>query len=308
MIKNTSVVSFLNMLKVEKKLANNTILSYENDLKKYLSYLESIKKCEITVAYFDMEKYVEKIKKDKSSVATIARNISVIKQFHKFLTIDNIRTDDPSRNIVNPKMGRKIPNFISTEVVDKILENARATTDYDSIRLSCLVELMYSGGLRVSELVGLPISAIRSRDYVDNLEFLYITGKGDKERIVPLSNDAKFALKEYLSIRENYIINNGGENYLFPSNGKKTPHLTRQRVFQYIKYLCVQSGLNADKISPHSLRHAFATHLLNGGADLRAVQAMLGHSDISTTQIYTYVLDERMKKLVSEKHPLAIQK
>ena len=307
MIKNASVVSFLNMLKVEKKLAHNTIVSYENDLKKYLANLKSIKKCEITVKYFDIEKYIKRLKKDKNSVATIVRNISVIKQFHKFLLIDNIRGDDPSRNIVNPKMGRKIPNFINPEAVDKILENARNTTDYDSIRLSCLVELMYSGGLRVSELVGLPISAVRNENYVDNLEFLYITGKGGKERIVPLSNDAKDSLKQYLSIRENYIINNGGENYLFPSNGKKTPHLTRQRVFQYIKYLCDSAGLDSDKISPHSLRHAFATHLLNGGADLRAVQAMLGHSDISTTQIYTYVLNERMRKLVNENHPLNIK-
>ncbi|MGB1360939.1 MAG: site-specific tyrosine recombinase XerD [Alphaproteobacteria bacterium] len=299
---------FLDMLRVEKKLAKNTIISYETDLKKYLSYLKEINSDEDKVEFKQIEKWAEGLKKGGLATTSIARHISAVKQYHRFLVIDNIRQDDPSRNITNPKTARKLPTFISEDEVNKILESARATTDYDSIRLSCLIELMYATGLRVSELVGMPISAIRDKQQLNNLDYLFVVGKGNKERIVPLSDDAKDALAKYLDIRETYIESNESSKYLFPSSGKKTPHLTRQRVFQYIKYLCKNSGLNPAKISPHSLRHAFATHLLNGGADLRAVQAMLGHSDISTTQIYTHILSERMKQLVESKHPLADKK
>ncbi|MFL2660153.1 MAG: tyrosine recombinase [Alphaproteobacteria bacterium] len=296
--------SFLAMLKVEKKLAENTIISYEYDLKKYHKFLKENNKCELTAQFQDIEKWVTNLHINGNSNSSISRHISSVKQYHKFLMIDGIRKDDPSRKLSIPKKAKKIPKFIGVDDVNKLLEMARNTVDYDSVRLSCLVELMYATGLRVSELVSLPISVIRNKEYVKTLEYLLISGKAGKERIVPLSKDAINALRKYLDIRSSYIIDNGGEKYLFPSNGKKTPHLTRQRVFQYIKYLCDSCGLDGSSISPHTLRHAFATHLLNGGADLRAVQAMLGHSDISTTQIYTHILSERMKELVFNNHPL----
>jgi integrase/recombinase XerD len=242
-----------------------------------------------------------------------ARRLSAVRQFHKFLYVEGYAPADPTAAVSAPKRGRALPKVLSVEQVDRLLQVAHEVAHegparpeippaerLKAARMACLLELLYATGLRVSELVSLPRSAARTRD-----RFLVVRGKGAKERLVPLTDAARDAARAYLALLEEQGKTAGP--WLFPADSE-TGHLTRQAFARDLKAVAAGAGLRADKISPHVLRHAFASHLLQNGADLRIVQELLGHSDISTTQIYTHVLDERLKSMVRDLHPLAADK
>jgi len=229
---------------------------------------------------------------------TAARRLSALRQFYRFLFADGVRPDDPTAGVDNPARGRSLPRILSEAQVEALFEAARARHGRAGTRLRALLEIIYATGLRVSELVGLPLSA-RTGDG----RFLLVSGKGGKERMVPLSEPARAAIDQWLPHRR-ALVGDGGSPWLFPTAATEG-HLTRQRFAQMLKELAADAGLDPRAVSPHVLRHAFASHLLAHGADLRSLQQMLGHADISTTQIYTHVLEERLTRLVAERHPLA---
>jgi integrase/recombinase XerD len=230
---------------------------------------------------------------------SLARRLSAIRQFYKFLARDGIRQDDPTSGLDTPRLGRALPKFLSETEVAALLAAARAWPGADGVRLLCLLELLYATGLRISELLSLPLAAAQR-----NPRFLLVRGKGGRERIVPLGEPARAALAAYLDCRSGFLPNQAGSPWLFPSRGAGG-HLTRQRCGQLLKSLAARAALDPGRLSPHVLRHAFASHLLDRGADLRSVQQMLGHADIATTQIYTHVLADRLRRLVETAHPLA---
>ena len=235
----------------------------------------------------------------------MSRRLSALRQFVRFLVSEARRADDPTATIDSPKQGRVLPKVLSEDEVGRLIETAQRRGGPDGIRLVALLEILYATGLRVSELVGLPLTAF-SRDG----RYLVVMGKGGKERIVPLSDPARKAMEAYLPVRAAFLVK-GREarqrDFLFPSRISEEGHLTRQRFAQLLKELAIHARIDPAKVSPHVLRHAFATHLLDHGADLRAVQKMLGHADIATTQIYTHVVSDRLRRIVTEHHPLATQ-
>jgi integrase/recombinase XerD len=240
------------------------------------------------------------------AASSVARKLSAIRQLFRFLYAEGKRADDPAAILQGPKRGRTLPKVLSIQQVDHLLDIARQPLRNDAspaaerlrtARLHCLLELIYATGLRVSELVALPAAAAR-RDQ----RMIIVRGKGNKERMVPLNDSAREAMATYMAMRKQAKLDES--KWLFPSFGE-SGHLTRQHFARELKSLAAAAGLRADQVSPHVLRHAFASHLLQNGADLRVVQTLLGHSDISTTQIYTHVLEERLKSLVRDLHPLA---
>ncbi|MDZ4381944.1 MAG: site-specific tyrosine recombinase XerD [Parvibaculum sp.] len=300
--------AFLEMLSAERGAARNTLDAYERDLKDFTAFLAARGKPVTSAVAKDIRDYLEGLSAQGLSASTAARRLSAIRQFHGFLFSDGVRSDDPCGSIEGPRRARPLPKTLTVEEVDALLAAAQRAEDgrtqeetvlaYKRARLVCLMEVLYATGLRVSELVGLPLSAVRGDE-----RFLAVSGKGGRERLVPLSETARAAIDAYLPLRSMRL----GEQlspWLFPSRGRQG-HLTRHRFAQLLKDLSVAAGLDQSRVSPHTLRHAFASHLLANGADLRAVQQMLGHADISTTQIYTHVLDERLKELVQTHHPLA---
>ncbi len=300
--------AFLEMLSAERGAARNTLDAYERDLKDFSAFLTARGKPATGATTKDIRDYLEGLSDQGLSASTAARRLSAIRQFHGFLFTENIRSDDPCGSIEGPRRARPLPKTLTVEEVDALLSAAQRAEDgrtqeeavlaYKRARLVCLMEVLYATGLRVSELVGLPLSAVRGDE-----RFLAVSGKGGRERLVPLSETARASIDAYLPLRSMRL---GGQvsPWLFPSRGRQG-HLTRHRFAQLLKDLAVAAGLDPTRVSPHTLRHAFASHLLANGADLRAVQQMLGHADISTTQIYTHVLDERLKELVQTHHPLA---
>lgn len=293
------ISQFLEMLGAERGAAQNTLESYERDLNQLSEYSDVSLK-DITRA--QLRAYLVKLQSRAMAARTQARKLSTIRQFYKFLYAEGIRDDNPSLGIDSPKLGQTLPKLLSESQVSRLLECAQnqaqnqteQSQDLKSLRLHALIEMLYATGLRVSELVSLPLMAVRSGQ-----PYIYVRGKGDKERLVPMNGRAIRAVETYMA-----ALGQKDGKWLFPSRGAKG-HLTRHRFAQLLKQLGATAGISPDQISPHVLRHAFATHLLSHGADLRAVQKMLGHSDISTTQIYTHVLDERLKSLVQQKHPLS---
>ena len=225
-----------------------------------------------------------------------------MRQFFRFLVSDGTRNDDPTAGLDAPRLGRPLPKILSETEVGALIAAAADKSEEEGARLRCILELLYATGLRVSELVGLPLAAAQ-RDP----RFLLVRGKGGKERIVPLSMPARRALAAYLGDRGRFVPPRPSSRWLFPSRGVGG-HLTRQRCGQLLKELALAAGLDPARLSPHVLRHAFASHLLDHGADLRSVQQMLGHADIATTQIYTHVQSERLRRLVETAHPLARRK
>ncbi len=300
---------FLDMLAAERGGAENTLAAYRRDLDDLVEHLAASKRTVANATTEDLRGYLRALAKRGFKPSSVARRLSALRQLHRFLYAEGYRSDDPAAVIEGPKRGRPLPKVLSIKEVDRLLATARtavhtarsASDRLRSLRLVCLLEVLYATGLRVSELIALPASAARRDE-----RLLIVRGKGGKERLVPLNSAAKQAMRDYLAqiAANNTSDNSAPSKWLFPSFGD-SGHLTRQHAARELKALAVASGLPAAQMSPHVLRHAFASHLLQNGADLRVVQTLLGHSDISTTQIYTHVLDERLKSLVRDLHPLA---
>lgn len=295
---------FLESLSAERGAALNTLNAYRGDLLDFIDYLRGKDLDVIGADTGAVQDYLESIHSSGLSRSTTARRLSTLRQFFRFLYSEGLRQDNPSSVIRAPKPEHRLPKVLSETEVEALLDEARKSEGVEGIRLVCLMEVLYATGLRVSELVSLPLSAA-----LGDTRLLYIKGKGGRERLVPLSDAARNAMRDYLRVRHDFIergsvLSPRAQTYLFPSRSKKG-HLTRHRFAQLLKELAARTNVSADKISPHVLRHAFATHLLSHGAGLRSVQQMLGHADISTTQIYTHVLEDRLKHLVEEYHPLS---
>ncbi|MBE8219793.1 MAG: tyrosine recombinase [Alphaproteobacteria bacterium] len=313
---------FLDMMMAQKGASPHTVAAYRRDLTSLATFLQASLE---TAQAEDITAFMASARMQSKAASTAARYLSAIKHFYKFLFMEGIREDNPSGHIARPKSERTLPKHLSIKETESLIDAAYdlpETNDKrraDKYRAICLIELLYAAGLRVSELVGLRVqaaqAALHEAEQVDNATnnatnnatsnggALYIRGKGGRERLVPLSVPSMDALQDWLSIR-----GDDDSPYLFPTRGHKggaVGHLTRQRFTQILKDLALAAGLDPTRISPHVLRHAFATHLLEGGADLRAVQTMLGHADISTTQIYTHIMEARKKQLLDTAHPLA---
>ncbi len=300
------IESFLEAQAAELDASENTRLAYGRDLIDAADWLERKNVGFQTAMREHIEGYL--IACDAAGLArsTRARRLSSLKQLYRFAYEEGWRTDNPAIQIKGPGKEKSLPKTLSVDEVDRLLGAAQtsARTQRDRIRNTCMMELLYATGMRVSELVTLPVSATRG-----DPRMILVRGKGDKERMVPLSPAARDALALWIDTRddqEDSARKKGvaPSRFLFPSRGK-AGHITRHRFYMLIKELAVAGGVSPDKVTPHTLRHAFATHLLAGGADLRAIQTLLGHADISTTEIYTHVIDERLKELVLQKHPLA---
>ena len=298
--------AFLEALAAERGAAGNTLAAYRRDLDDFAGWLGRNGSGLDAARRAEIEAYLGALEAAGLSPATRARRLSAIRQLFRFLLSEGWRADDPAARIAGPRPERRLPGTLSVADVDRLLEAARAGPGGEAkrARLNCLVELLYATGLRVSELVSLPAAAARGKP-----RMLLVTGKGGRERMVPLSGPAREALAAWLRLRDADEAERRARGarpspWLFPSRGRQG-HLTRIAFYQALKGLAARAGLDPERISPHTLRHAFATHLLANGADLRAIQQLLGHADISTTEIYTHVLDERLKALVLEKHPLA---
>lgn len=295
--------AFLEAQSAELDASENTLLAYHRDLSDFIHFLDRKSGHFSNADTAMIEDYLIFCEAQGLAKSTRARRLSAIRQLYRFAFEENWREDNPAIRISGPGRDKRLPKTLSHDEVDRLLSASRKT-GRDKIRNTCLMELLYATGMRVTELVSLPVSSARG-----DPRMLLVRGKGDKERMVPLSAPAREALGEWLTLRDSVedLAQSKGlpaSKFLFPSRGK-AGHLTRHRFFQLIKELAVAGGVSSDKVTPHTLRHAFATHLLEGGADLRAIQTMLGHADVATTEIYTHVLDERLKELVLHHHPLA---
>lgn len=294
------IEAFLEMMSAERGAARNTIEAYRRDLSDYAGFLAGQGKSAETAGREQIVAYLGSLDAQGLAASSAARRLSALRQFHRFLCSDQIRSDDPTRIVGSPRARRPLPNVLSVGEVDRLLAMAEAEADADvspqkqaaALRLYVLLELLYATGMRVSELVSLRRAAV-----MRDASFLTITGKGNKERIVPVNDRARDAVKTWLATLE-------PGPWLFPANGEDG-HLSRQVFARDLKGLAGRAGIASARVAPHVLRHAFASHLLQGGADLRVVQTLLGHADISTTQIYTHVLDEKLRTLVETHHPLA---
>jgi integrase/recombinase XerD len=291
---------FLEMMTAERGASRNTIESYGRDLDGLNVFLLKRGGELASASADDLRAWLSAASKSGFAASTAARRLSTLRQFYRFLFAERLRADDPASALDMPRRARPLPKILSIEEVDALMGAAGRLQGVGGLRARALLETIYATGMRVSELVTLPVSAVE-RDP----QMLIVRGKGDKERLVPLTETAREALARWRTLRGEIKLAGKAQRFLFPSRGAAEGHLTRQRFAQTLKELALAAGLDPARVSPHVLRHAFASHLLAGGADLRAVQVMLGHSDISTTQIYTHVLDERLKSLVNQHHPLA---
>ena len=297
--KGKAVEQFLEMLIAERGASSNTCTSYLNDIANFDKFLNGAETTLEDATTDDIRRYLRHRSEVGANNPTISRNLSVLRQFFKFLQSENVRLDNPALNVDGPKVSRTLPKVISEDDVEALLKAAHKLQTAEGIRLTCLLEIAYASGLRVTELVSLPTDALNLTS-----ETLLISGKGGKERLVPLTFSAMNAIVAYERVRIDFLKGNNTSKFLFPSRSKQG-YLTRRRLGQLLKELAIQAGLDPTIISPHILRHAFASHLLNRGADLRSLQKMLGHSDISTTQIYTHVQKEKLRAVISSYHPMA---
>ena len=300
--------NFIDMMSAERGAAPNTLESYLSDLEHFANFLLGRRRNIEDAQVNHIRLYLKAMSELGLAPSTAARRLATLRQFFKFLCDERIRSDDPTRTLDSPHMRKPLPKYLSEKEVDTLLEAAQNIEGARGLRILALVEILYATGLRVSELVTLPMTAL-SRDG----SVIVVMGKGSKERMVPLGEHAAAAMSNYLQVRDIFIPNNGhGKNnrgiseslYVFPSRGKGE-HLTRVRFSQMLKELALRARLDPRKVSPHVLRHSFASHLLAHGADLRSLQKLLGHADISTTQIYTHVQEDRLQALVENSHPLA---
>lgn len=300
------ISAFLEAQAAELGAARNTLLAYGRDLQDFESWLAHSDMGFDKVVKADVENYLVSCDAQGLSKATRARRLSAIKQLFRFAFEEGWRSDNPAIQIAGPGRDKRLPKTLSEAEVDRLLEAARASgrSERDRRRNTCLMELLYATGMRVSELVSLPVSAARG-----DPRMLLIRGKGGKERMVPLSPPAREALAEWIELRDRMeddrrVAGKPASKYLFVSHSA-AGHLTRHRFYLLIKEFAVTAGVSPEKVTPHTLRHAFATHLLANGADLRSIQTLLGHADVATTEIYTHVLEARLSELVLTHHPLA---
>ncbi|HBM39390.1 MAG TPA: recombinase XerD [Sulfitobacter sp.] len=300
------ISTFLEAQAAELGAATNTQLAYGRDLKDFDSFLARRALDFVTVGRKDIEAYLVWCDAQGLAKSTRARRLSAIKQLYRFAFEEGWRSDNPAIQIAGPGQDKRLPKVLSEDEVDQLLDAARHSgrNTSDQLRNTCLMELLYATGMRVSELVSLRVSAARG-----DPRLLLIMGKGGKERLVPLSDPAREALAAWLVQRDKtdeaaQAKGKPASIYLFPSRGS-AGYLTRHRFYLLIKEFALTAGVDPSKVTPHTLRHAFATHLLANGADLRAIQTMLGHADVATTEIYTHVLEARLSELVLENHPLA---
>lgn len=289
------IEAFLEMMSAERGAAVNTIAAYRRDLFDYAGFLSRHGKGVSEAGREDVSAYLSALDKDGLAASSSARRLSAVRQMHRFLVSEAIKGDDPTRIVAAPKAGRGLPKVLTIEEVDALLSLAETEAqggEERAVRLYVLLELLYATGLRVSELVALERKAVTKQ-----ASYLTVRGKGNKERIVPLNDRAKDAVLAWLGA-------GAGTKFVFPAAGAEG-YLARQVFARDLKGLAARAGLPSAKVSPHVLRHAFASHLLQNGADLRVVQMLLGHADISTTQIYTHVLDAHLRQLLETHHPLA---
>ena len=320
------IPAFLDMMMAERNAAANTRAAYARDLGDAAMFLARKKVDLVDANEDDLRAYFRSLGK---SARTQARRLSALRQFYRFLCSEKHRKEDPTRSIDAPKLGRSLPKYLTEKEVGRLIETVAQYPGDEGLRLRVMLELLYAAGLRVTELVSLPVSAIQF-----DRALVLIRGKGDKERVVPLGEPALKAVREWLPVRKKEMESSkrgggkktsaspqasrlhslpppsrggGGKSspYLFPSPVRPDASITRQRLFQLLKQLALAAKLDPKRLSPHVVRHAFATHLIEHGADLRSVQTMLGHADIATTQIYTHVASDRLSRTVAEHHPLA---
>lgn len=291
--------AFLEMMAVERAAAINTLDAYRRDLDDLDGFLTRRGVAPLAAAGADLAAYMRALADAGMATRTQARRLSCLRQFYAFLFAEGWRGDDPTTRLDAPRLGRPLPKYLSEAEVDALLAAARVLPAPQGLMMTALLELLYATGLRVSELVGLPYSAVARDPAV-----LVVRGKGDKERMVPLSDPARQAMRDWLPVRQAALPKAKPSRWLFPGSGK-TGHLTRSGFARALLRVGMAAGIDPRRLSPHVLRHAFATHLLAHGADLRVVQEMLGHADIATTEIYTHVLEEPKARLVNQHHPLA---
>jgi integrase/recombinase XerD len=290
------------MLAAERGAARLTLVAYRNDLIDLSGFLAARGLVLDGADAAALRDYLGAAATRRLAPRTLARRLSAIRQFFRFLLTDGVRGDDPTSGLDAPRLGRPLPKILSEGDIARLIEAAEAWPDEEGVRLRAILELLYATGLRITELATLPLAAAQ-RDP----RFLLVRGKGGRERVVPLSSPSRQALAAYLDCRKRFLPEGRASRFLFPSRGREG-YLTRQRCGQLLKELALAAGLDPARLSPHVLRHAFASHLLDHGADLRSVQQMLGHADIATTQIYTHVQGERLRRLVETAHPLARRK
>jgi len=288
------IESFLDMMGAERGAGINTLAAYRRDILDFAGHADPAK-----ASREEVRAFLAGLSSSGMAASTQARKLSALRQFYGFLYTEGFRGDDPTQTIAAPQARRPLPKILSGADLEKMLVTAAEDSTPEGLRLTLIVEMLYGGGLRVSELAGMTLAAVRAP-----ANFLRVTGKGNKERLSPLSPAARTALDAYLQARGKFVPEHDKNNrYLFASRGEGG-FLTRRRFHQLLKGLAIKAGLDPAKVSPHVLRHAFATHLVEGGADLRSVQTLLGHADIATTQIYTHVARDHLTRVVSAAHPL----
>jgi integrase/recombinase XerD len=294
------VEAFLEMMSAERGAGANTLAAYGRDLADFAGFAKS---GIASASREDIRAYLVHLSKTGLAPSSQARRLSALRQFFGFLYGEGTRKDNPTEAVAAPKNSRPLPKILSTADLEAMIEAAGSGDSAEGTRLTCIVEMLYAAGLRVSELAGLPLQAVKTRD-----AFILVKGKGNKERLAPLNASARAAIEAYLDVRAAFLPKGPrrahAERYLFCSRAAEG-YLTRQRLYQLLKALALKAGLDPAKVSPHVLRHAFATHLVEGGADLRSVQTLLGHADIATTEIYTHVAKDHLKKVMHRAHPLA---
>jgi integrase/recombinase XerD len=296
----SSAEAFLEMMAVERAASPHTLDAYRRDLADYQAFLTRRGADILSADGAAVRGWLGQLSGAGRSSATIARRLSAVRQLHRFLYLEGARADDPTQTVEGPRRRRPLPKLLEQAEIEALIAAASERADPQGLRLVACLELLYASGLRASELLTLPLAAL-----APDRRFLVVLGKGGKERMVPIGRAARRALETYLAVRDRFLAGRPKARlYLFPSRAS-AGHLTRQRLAQLLKALAPAAGIDPARISPHVLRHAFASHLLAGGADLRAVQTLLGHADIATTQIYTHVQGARLAAAVRAHHPLA---
>lgn len=287
---------FLQMMAAEKGAANNSIAAYQGDLEQFMEFVA--KDCRL-VENEEIAEFIQDLSKRGYAPKSIARKTSAIREFYKFLFCEKEIKRNPAGNLLTPKQEKPLPKFLTSEEIARMIEAAQKNQDFSYQRLLAMLKLMYACGLRVSELVSLPENCINFEK-----KQIIVMGKGSKERIVPVADGAIKQILQYLNKREEYLKGQKS-NWMFPSKTSSLGNITRDNFYKHLKNLAVVAGISPARVSPHVLRHSFATHLLNQDVDLRSLQRMLGHEDIATTEIYTHIISQKLIKTVQEKHPLA---